>query len=209
MTTIPTTTKDPGTRARTPSEIVQQDYFRRYLLRRCVSLIDDFHLAEDIVQEVTLTVLQYADTYDPEKSAPSTLPVRIAIQRCLNILKRRRRLPMCRLAVDPAVSADPSAPVEVRDEIDRVHWAMGDCTPLQKLVLTRCVLDEEPQTDVAKEAGVSRQAVNQSCSQAVRNIRRRLNAGDRPLSRSGQRRTQRARGLPDLLPLHPVNAGRP
>jgi RNA polymerase sigma-70 factor (ECF subfamily) len=65
------------------------------------NLVPDTHEAEDVAQDVFLTAYRRLASYDPGRAVFSTWLLTIARNRCLNVRKRRRPLPLDHLPESP------------------------------------------------------------------------------------------------------------
>jgi RNA polymerase sigma-70 factor (ECF subfamily) len=89
---------------------------RPELLRHCYRMLGTFADAEDLVQDVLLGAWKARDSYVPDAPIGHWL-MRIATNRCLNELARRRRRGLPQLDHAPASEIDPLQELEVADWI--------------------------------------------------------------------------------------------
>ena len=88
----------------------------RRLLRVCERLLGDREEARDAVQEVLLKVLHKAGGFRP-RALVSTWLYRIAVNHCLNVLRRRRLVRMLSLTVREETSEEGRAVFRVSTEL--------------------------------------------------------------------------------------------
>jgi len=154
----------------------------RRLLRVCERLLGDAEEARDAVQEVFLKLLVKAGGFRP-RALVSTWLYRIAVNHCLNLLRRRRlrRLVSLSPADDeegsappepPAPSADPQRELEARHSWQRVQRAILALPPSQRAVLVLARFEELSYKEIAATLGISLGAVESRLFRAMRALER-------------------------------------
>src|SRR5262249_27801617 len=112
--------------------------------------------AEEVVQEVFLTVWRRADAFDPARGAFRAWLHRITQTRVLNELRRRSRRPQA--AADPDghrfesladPDPDPAEVVWLEDRRAAVQAAMADLPPPQRQALRMAFYEELSHQEVA------------------------------------------------------------
>ena len=125
---------------------------KAYLMRLRV----DEKLAEDIAQEVMLTVWRKAAQYDPEKASAGTWIFTIARNRFIDRVRREKRP-----GLDPAdPMLTPEDPRQADDEVMsrqtgvRVQAALKDLPPEQAEVVTLSFMEGKAHSEIAEQLGI-------------------------------------------------------
>ncbi len=108
--------------------------YRLLVLRTAYLLLADWAEAEDVAQEVWITVGRRLDTYRPELGAMSTWLHQITVNRCLNVRRRLKRwLPLNQSEWQERHASDP-LPLEtvLRSEEGQRVWAGVQQLPLKQ-----------------------------------------------------------------------------
>jgi RNA polymerase sigma-70 factor, ECF subfamily len=134
--------------------------YRSKLLKRCVSVVGDRHLAEDLVQETFLRAYTRIDSFDSSRPFWPWL-VTIAERLCFNALRDRRARPEA-LTASPADSLDRDAYGDgTFDEVARRHdrrsalEALGSLPRAQKRALALNALAGLSYQEIAHEERIS------------------------------------------------------
>ena len=154
----------------------------RRLLRVCERLLGDREEARDAVQEVLLKVLRKAGGFRP-RALVSTWLYRIAVNHCLNVLRRRRIVRMLSLtgtdeegvarALDPVEDRPgPQQQLAARREWRRVQRAIAALPPGQRAVLVLVRLEGLAYREVAETLGITLGAVESRLVRAMRALER-------------------------------------
>ena len=165
-------------------ELVERHH--RRLLRVCERLLGDREEARDAVQEVLIKVLHKAGGFRPQ-ALVSTWLYRIAVNHCLNVLRRRRLVRMLSLtgpgeggeeerlgpALDPAEERPgPQRELAARREWRRVQRAIAALPPGQRAVLVLVRLEGLAYKEVADTLGITLGAVESRLVRAMRTLER-------------------------------------
>jgi RNA polymerase sigma-70 factor (ECF subfamily) len=166
-------------------ELVERHH--RRLLRVCERLLGDQEEARDAVQEVLIKVLHKAGGFRPQ-ALVSTWLYRIAVNHCLNVLRRRRLVRMLSLtgpreggeegrgegaAIDPAEERPgPQRELAARREWRRVQRAIAALPPGQRAVLVLVRLEGLAYKEVAETLGITLGAVESRLVRAMRTLER-------------------------------------
>lgn len=166
-------------------ELVERHH--RRLLRVCERLLGDAEEARDAVQEVFLKVMLKAGGFRP-KALVSTWLYRVAVNHCLNVLRRRRlrRWVSLSAAEDDDVAAPPEPAEERADphrELDArrrwgvVHRAIAALPPNQRAVLVLARFEELSYKEIAETLGITLGAVESRLFRAMRALERAQEGG--------------------------------
>lgn len=158
------------------AELVERHH--RRLLRVCERLLGDAEDARDAVQEVFLKVMVKAGGFRP-KALVSTWLYRVAVNHCLNVLRRRRLRRWVSLSpaededaaapLDPAEErADPHRELDARRRWSRVQRAITALPPSQRAVLVLARFEELSYKEIAETLGITLGAVESRLFRAMR-----------------------------------------
>ena len=156
------------------------------LLRLCERLLGDIEEARDAAQEVFLKAFRKAGSYRPRGQVYTWL-YRIAVNHCLNLLRRRRVVRFIRLGegaedeeappLEPADRrAGPEAELAARRRWRAARRAIERLPPGQRAVLVLVRFEELSYREAAAVLGITEGAVE---SRLVRAMRRLEAAQDR------------------------------
>jgi RNA polymerase sigma-70 factor (ECF subfamily) len=161
-------------------ELVERHH--RRLLRVCERLLGDAEEARDAVQEVFLKVMLKAGGFRP-KALVSTWLYRIAVNHCLNVLRRRRLRRWVSLTpgeedeggahLDPPEErADPHRELDARRQWLQVQRAIRGLPPSQRAVLVLARFEELSYKEIADTLGITLGAVESRLFRAMRALER-------------------------------------
>jgi RNA polymerase sigma-70 factor (ECF subfamily) len=161
-------------------ELVEKHH--RRLLRVCERLLGDADEARDAVQEVFLKVMVKAAGLKP-RALVSTWLYRVAVNHCLNVLRRRRLRRWVSFtpaedesagpAVDPAEErADPHRELDARRRWTAVRRAIAALPPSQRAVLVLARFEELSYKEIAETLGITMGAVESRLFRAMRALER-------------------------------------
>jgi RNA polymerase sigma-70 factor (ECF subfamily) len=158
-------------------ELVERHQDR--LVRVCDRLLGDRDEARDAAQEVFLRAFRKAGSYHPRGQVFTWL-YRIAVNLCLNTLRRRRLARF--LSLSPAAGEDEPA-IEPRDEradaagalLARERWritrrALDRLPPTQRAVLVLARFEGLSQREIAAALGITEGAVESRLVRAMRTL---------------------------------------
>lgn len=133
--------------------------------------------AEDLVQEILLTVHRIRHTYDPSRPFLPWLAV-IAKRRLIDHLRRRRIYPEAieDLGLDIETFSDPAAnkDVEQIDHADALRHAMADLPAQQRRVIELLKIEEKSLKEASVITGMSIAALKTTTHRAMKALRVRL-----------------------------------
>jgi len=129
--------------------------------------------ADDLTQDVMLTVWRKADQFDPAKAAVSTWIFTIARNRRIDVLRRARRPEPD--ANDPMLVGDPEPSAEAHMTTAqvqvRIRQAMATLPPEQVEVLTLSFYEDIPHSEIAERLGIPLGTVKSRLRLAFRKVK--------------------------------------
>lgn len=133
--------------------------------------------AEELAQEVMLTIWRKAEMFDPHKAAAMTWIFVIA--RNLRIDSLRRERSVTTYGATPPERADDNAPspsdaADGRDREERIRTAMETLSDDQREVIRRSFFEDEPHSRIADALGVPLGTVKSRLRLAMSKLRARL-----------------------------------
>jgi len=135
---------------------------------------------EDTAQAVFMDVWRKAAQFDSKKASAKTWLYRIARNRCIDVIRKRRLRYLIGLdtgEVEVPVDAPTSfQTVADRQDLRAVVHAIDLLPDRQRLALVLSVLSEFPTKDIAEVMGTSDGAVEQLISRARRTLRSKFRA---------------------------------
>jgi RNA polymerase sigma-70 factor (ECF subfamily) len=135
-----------------------------------VKITRDTAVAEDILQDVFITLWEKRDTIDPERSLAGWLFV-LCYNRSINILKKRLRESLLYRQLPP--SAENSAEEEIKFGIqwNILENAMSNLSPQRRRVFELCKLQGKSYEQAAAELHISKYTVKEYLSAALSSIK--------------------------------------
>ena len=156
------------------------------LLRLCQRLLGDREEALDASQEVFLKVFRHAADAEP-RGRMFTWLYRIAVNHCLNRLRRRKLVRFLSLSGEseedrplepPSDAADPVVELETRERWERTRRALAMLPESQRTVVILAKFEGLRQREIAELLGITEGAVE---SRLVRALRRLAAAQETPV----------------------------
>jgi RNA polymerase sigma-70 factor (ECF subfamily) len=150
------------------------------LLRLCERLLGDAEEARDAAQEVFLKAFRKAGDVRPQGQVYTWL-YRIAVNHCLNKLRRRRLVRFLRFEADPEEAdtmvfeppdarADPAASLEARQRWQATRKAIAKLPENQRAVLILARFEGLSYRQIAEVLGITEGAVESRLVRAMRRI---------------------------------------
>ncbi len=139
----------------------------------------DVALAEEITQEVMVTLWRKADLFDPAKSSLSTWLFRIARNRRIDAMRRNRvdYLDPNEPTLEPSDDTDLEAALDTSQREDAVRIAMQSL-PAEQLQLVRLAFFESlSHSEIAERTGLPLGTVKSRIRLAFTRLRRTLESG--------------------------------
>lgn len=148
-----------------------KSYFRR-------AGVDD-GLAEELTQEVMVTVWRRAETFDPGRAAASTWIFTVARNKRIDALRREQRPEID--PNDPVLVPDGAEPadqtLEATQAADRVRKAIRTLPEEQRDILQRAYFDDKAHRAIAIECDLPLGTVKSRLRLALARLRRELEDG--------------------------------
>lgn len=133
-------------------------------------------VAEDLVQDVMLTVWRRAQQFDRSKASLATWIFTIARNRRIDILRRERRPEID--PNDPVLTPDPSVPADIDVEreqgAERLRAAIATLPAAQADLLRLAFFEEQSHSDIAARTRLPLGTVKSRIRLAVQKLRAEL-----------------------------------
>jgi RNA polymerase sigma-70 factor (ECF subfamily) len=110
--------------------------------------------AEEIVQEVMLTVWRKADQFDPERAQVSAWVYQITRNRQIDVIRKENRPLPEELAEDPSTEPDASQILAVEQEAGQLKGAIGRLKPDQRDMIEKAYLGELTHQEISGQTGL-------------------------------------------------------
>ncbi len=148
-------------------------------------LVDD-NLAQDVVQDVFVTLWQHADRYDPSLGPVPAWLLSGTRHRAVDVVRReeriRRRLTQAGRHPDEATAADSvDAAVNLALDRERLHVALRHLPPPQRAVITLAYFHDLTQREIAERTGTPLGTVKTRTRAGLRHLRDLLDDQHAPL----------------------------
>jgi RNA polymerase sigma-70 factor (ECF subfamily) len=145
---------------------------KAYLMR----LGSDAAAAEDLMQDVMLTVWRRAESYDPTQAGVGTWIFTIARNRRIDALRRERRPALD--AEDPALRPEPPAPADqvtaAQEWEERLGTALRELPPEQSEMVRLAYYEDRSHSDIAQRLNIPLGTVKSRLRLAVARLRSRF-----------------------------------
>ncbi|MBP2290280.1 sigma-70 family RNA polymerase sigma factor [Azospirillum rugosum] len=130
--------------------------------------------AEELVQDVMLTVWQRADTFDPDLASAATWIYTIARNRRIDRIRQERRpeLHPDDSMLDGDGAPPPDHQVQAAQEASRLRAVIGDLPPEQAEVLRLAYYEDKVHSEISVEQGIPLGTVKTRLRLALVRLRR-------------------------------------
>ena len=132
--------------------------------------------AEELVQEVMLTVWRKADSFDPQQSNASTWIYRIARNRRIDQVRKSRQDDKIPAAEDlwPDAPLGADTIMQLYQEGSQIRSLLDDLPAEQSQLLQMAFYDEKSHCDIAKETGLPLGTVKSRIRLALEKMRKAM-----------------------------------
>lgn len=111
--------------------------------------------AEDMVQDVMLTLWRKAHLFDPARAQVSSWLYQIARNRQIDIVRKENRpLPEALKAPDEETEEDAAQVLALEQEVTALREALAKLKPAQREMVEKAYLGEKSHTDIEAETGL-------------------------------------------------------
>jgi RNA polymerase sigma-70 factor (ECF subfamily) len=149
------------------------------LYRYVAAIVGDHHLAEDIVSETYVRMLERIGGYTYTGAPFRAWLYRVAHNLAMNAMTRNRSVPDEQaLARAEQPDGDPALTAERSEEHESLRAALGNLTEEQQQVLLLRFVAEQPIAEVARQLSRSEGSVKQLQLRALRSLGRLLSMGE-------------------------------
>ncbi|WP_417771375.1 sigma-70 family RNA polymerase sigma factor [Stappia sp.] len=152
------------------------DHFAPRLKSYLVRLGTDATEAEELAQEVMITLWRKAHLFDPGRASPSTWLFRIARNRRIDALRRDRssEIDIDDPGLRPAAPDDADDLIDARTREERVRAALADLPDDQADLVRRAFFLGRSHSQIAEETGVPLGTVKSRIRLAFAKLRKRF-----------------------------------
>lgn len=130
--------------------------------------------AEEIVQDVMLTVWRKASMFDPHRAQASAWIYQIARNRQIDILRKESRPIPDELTQEPQSEPDASQILAVDQEAAHLRTAIGKLRPDQQEMIEKAYLGELTHQEISKQTGLPLGTVKSRIRLALDRLRSEL-----------------------------------
>ncbi|TKZ18003.1 sigma-70 family RNA polymerase sigma factor [Shimia litoralis] len=110
--------------------------------------------AEEVVQDVMLTVWRKADLFDPHRAQVSAWIYQIARNRQIDVIRKEKRPVPEELREDPEVEPDASQILAVEQEAGKLKDALARLNENQRVILEKAYLGELTHQEISAQTGL-------------------------------------------------------
>lgn len=110
--------------------------------------------AEEIVQDVMLTVWRKSAMFDPHRAQVSAWIYQIARNRHIDIVRKEKRPVPEELAEDPEAEPDASQILAVQQEAGQLKQALAKLKPDQREIIEKAYLGELTHQEISEQTGI-------------------------------------------------------
>jgi RNA polymerase sigma-70 factor, ECF subfamily len=166
--------------------------YQKPVYNLCYRMLGEPEAAEDAAQETFLKAYQHLDHYDPERPFATWL-LAIAAHTCIDLLRRRRSLPISfNLDDQPEAwlpdrkAPDPEAEAARHMDCERLQRLLQSLHPIQRLALVMHYWQGASDSEIARTLHLSVAAVKSRLHRARRSLAERWYAQPKGLPLAGK-----------------------
>lgn len=111
-------------------------------------------LAEEIVQDVMLTIWRKASQFDPHKAQASAWIYQIARNRHIDIVRKEHRPVPDELSADPGLEPDASQILGLEQEAEQLKLAIQQLQPDQKEMIEKAYIGQLTHQEISSQTGL-------------------------------------------------------
>lgn len=111
-------------------------------------------MAEEIVQDVMLTVWRKADMFDPHRAQVSAWIYQIARNRQIDVIRKEQRPVPEELGEDPESEPDASQILGVEQETKQIRQALSRLKPDQRDIIQKAYMGELSHQEISAQTGL-------------------------------------------------------
>ncbi len=112
------------------------------------------HQAEEIVQDVMLTIWRKADSFDPHRAQVSAWIYQIARNRQIDIARKENRPMPEELKEEPGIEADASQIIAIEQETQELKQALAALKDEQREIIEQAYIGELTHQEISKLTGL-------------------------------------------------------
>ncbi|HEY0583704.1 MAG TPA: sigma-70 family RNA polymerase sigma factor [Chloroflexota bacterium] len=129
------------------------DTHHRQAIGLAYRILDDLGDAEEVVQEVFLSAWRAGHTYKPERGSAQTWLLSMVRNRCIDVIRARRRRPVQPFAegLDPPDPSDVPAQAASNVDAEAARVALASLPPEQKQVIELAYFGGLSHTEIATQ----------------------------------------------------------
>jgi RNA polymerase sigma-70 factor (ECF subfamily) len=161
------------------------EQYKDLVVNTCYGFLQHREDAEDLAQEVFVEMYESLHAFR-EEAKLSTWLYRIAVNKCLNQIKKRKRqrwlksLPAIlggegeTLEIADESGADPQADLEQQERVGVLHQAIDSLAENQKIAFTLSKYEDLSYQEIAEVMGTTIPAVESLLNRAKKNLQKKL-----------------------------------
>ena len=130
------------------------DYFAPRLKGFIIRSGASAHQAEEIVQDVMLTIWRKAATFDPHRAQVSAWIYQIARNRQIDIARKENRPMPEELREEPGTEPDASKILGVEQEAGQLKQALAKLKPAQREIIEKAYIGELTHQEISAQTGL-------------------------------------------------------
>lgn len=147
--------------------------YQRPILRMISNFVSDRHAAEDIAQDVFMTVYQRLSTFDPMRCRFSTWLFTIARNKSINYLRKKRPTVLMDSQEIPS-SVNPGDSIDKEEFHQQMDEALNQLPPRQKRAFMLAEFENLPYDQIAQVECVSIGTVRSRIHRAKKKLQKAL-----------------------------------